>query len=264
MRIASLQIYPVKGCRGHGVESITLDQFGVVGDRRLMVVDAARRFVSQREEPRLATLQPTRHDNVLTVEQAGTAPLVLELNPTGIECDVTVWSDTIRAIDQGDTAAAWLSAALGTAVRLVAWGASSRRRLDATWAPTASVETAFTDGYPLLGVVQESLDDLNRRLEQPVPMARFRPTLVVDGGTPWCEDDWTAIRIGEVTLDAVKPCARCVVTTTDQQSGARHPHQEPLRTLASFRTIRGLGAIFGQNLVHREVGSIVTGAAVVP
>lgn len=262
MHVASLHRYPIKGCRGHAVDRLELDRFGVVGDRRLMLVDARGRFVSQRELPALATVEPALEGDRLTVSVADRAPLEVALDPDSAQVTVTVWGLPIIAHDQGAGAAAWFSAALDAPLRLVHWGAASHRTIDPQWAPGATVETTFNDGYPVLGVTQASLDDLNRRLAEPVPMARFRPTMVVEGATAWGEDDWRELRVGSIAFDAVKPCARCVVTTTDQQSGARHPQQEPLRTLAAFRTIQGLGAIFGQNLVHRGPGSLAVGDAV--
>ena len=144
-------------------------------------------------------------------------------------------------------------------VRLVQWGERSRRHLDPTYSPRDDAETAFTDGYPVLVTLEASLEDLNTRLDAPIPMGRFRPNIVVHGGAAWDEDQWRTIQVGGMTFDAVKPCARCVVPTTDQRTGARHPRQEPLRTLATFRTIPHLGAIFGQNLVHRAPGQVAVG-----
>jgi uncharacterized protein YcbX len=263
MHITSLHTYPIKGCRGHSVDRLILDRLGAVGDRRLMVVDAlTSNFLSQREAPVLATIEPVLDGPMLSVMAAGQAALAVELDPHGPMREVTIWDDTVIAADQGDPAAAWFSDVIGRPCRLVHFGAAAQRRLDPQYTPRADAETAFSDGYPLLAVLEESLDDLNTRLVEPVPMARFRPNIVVAGAPAWSEDAWTALTIGDVTLDAVKPCARCVVPTTDQATGARHPDREPLRTLATFRTIKGLGAIFGQNLVARREGELHVGATV--
>ena len=262
LTVSGLFRYPIKGCRGHAMDRLTLDRFGVEGDRRLMLVDERGRFVSQRELAALATIEPVLEGGRLTVSRAGDTPLDVVLDPAGPARDVTVWSATITAHDQGDDAAEWFSDILGTPLRLVHWGSTSHRRIDPLWAPGATVETTFNDGYPAIGVTEASLDDLNRRLAEPVPMARFRPTIVVRGAEAWSEDAWGTLQVGSLTFDAVKPCARCVVTTTDQRSGMRSPRQEPLRTLATFRTVPGLGAIFGQNLVHRGPGSLAVGDTV--
>lgn len=239
--------------------SAALDALGFVGDRRLMLIDATGRFVSQREEQLLATIEPELDGSRLTVRAPHHKPLALEIDPAGGLVDVTVWGSAFRATDQGERAAAWFTDVVGSALRLVWFGPSSTRYIDPTYSPRSDAQTAFTDGYQVLGVQEESLADLNTRLAEPVPMARFRPNIVVQGGVAWGEDEWLEVKVGSVTFDAVKPCARCLVTTTDQQTGARNPRQEPLRTLATFRTIPGLGAIFGQNLVMREPGTIAVG-----
>jgi uncharacterized protein YcbX len=262
MQISSLHYYPIKGCRGHALERAQFDARGVVDDRRLMLVDARGRFLSQRELATLATIEPMVSGRELTVRAEGHRPLELLLDPEGAERQVTVWNSIMLANDQGDAAAAWFSNVLHAPVRLVRWGDRSQRPLDPMYSPRADAETTFTDGYPALITLEASLADLNTRLDVPIPMGRFRPNIVVTGGSAWDEDQWKALRVGDMVFDAVKPCARCVVPTTDQQSGVRHPRQEPLRTLASFRTIPHLGAIFGQNLVHRGPGHLVVGDSV--
>ena len=262
MHVASLHRYPIKGCRGHALDAAVLDALGFERDRRLMLIDPSGRFVSQREEPLLATLDPELDGNRLTVRAAGAKPLALEIDPGGRTVEVSVWGHEFQAVDQGERAAEWFSDAVGSGLRLVWYGPSSRRLINPTYSPRADAETAFTDGYPVLVVQQASLEDLNARLAEPIPMARFRPNIVVGGGTAWDEDAWKVLRVGTMIFDAVKPCARCLVTTTDQRTGARHPHQEPLRTLASFRTLPALGAIFGQNLVMRSPGTLSVGDAV--
>lgn len=256
MDLISIHRYPIKGCRGHAVTSVMVDRLGLVGDRRLLLVDGDDCFLSQREAPALATIEPRLDGPMLEVHAAGHDPLTIELDPDSALRSVTIWADAVMATDQGDVAARWFSRVLDRPCRLVHFGTAARRPLDPRYTPRPDAETAFADGYPLLGVLHESLDDLNARLAQPVPMARFRPNLVFTGAAAWSEDEWTTLAVGEVTLDAVKPCARCLVTTTDQVSGARDPRQEPLRTLATFRTVPGRGTMFGINLVPSTSGEV--------
>lgn len=262
MRVTSLHYYPIKGCRGHSVASAAVDALGFVGDRRFMLVDVTGRFISQREEPLLATIEPELDGSRLTVRAPHQKALAIETDPSGAVLDVTVWESAFRAHDQGERAAAWFSDVLGSAVRLVWYGAASNRPIDPTYSTRSDAVTTFTDGYPALIVQEESLADLNTRLAEPVPMGRFRPNIVVQGGVAWGEDAWREVQVGSMTFDAVKPCARCVVTTTDQFTGAKHARQEPLRTLSAFRTIPGLGAIFGQNLIQRAPGTLAVGDTV--
>ncbi|MFN8581039.1 MAG: MOSC domain-containing protein [Gemmatimonadaceae bacterium] len=118
---------------------------------------------------------------------------------------------------------------------------------------------SLSDGAPLLLIGQASLDGLNERLADPVPMNRFRPNVVVTGAAPFAEDTWQRIRIGDVTCEVAKPCARCATTTVDQATGVRGV--EPLRTLATFRKREG-GVMFGQNLAHHAPGALHVGDVV--
>jgi len=123
---------------------------------------------------------------------------------------------------------------------------------------------SFADAFPLLLANTASLDALNGWLlesgsvEGPLPMARFRPNVVISGAPPWVEDDWTGrrIRVGEVTFRVVKPCGRCVVTTTDQETGERG--HEPLRALARHRRV-GQELRFATSLIPDGPGTIAVG-----
>ena len=117
---------------------------------------------------------------------------------------------------------------------------------------------SFADAVPLLLATDASLVDLNRRLARPLPMSRFRPNVTVDGDEPWEEDRWKIVRMGNVEFEITHRCARCVVTTIDQDTGEKSGEGEPLKTLATFRRDSD-GVYFGQNLVPRSVGTIAVG-----
>jgi uncharacterized protein YcbX len=119
---------------------------------------------------------------------------------------------------------------------------------------------SFADGYPLLLISQAALDLLNAKLAQPVPMLRFRPSLVIAGTAPHAEDGWKRVRIGGVEFDVAKPCIRCAFTTVDFERGAFDPSGEPLRALLTYRrTPKGVS--FGQNLIPRGAGTLRVGDA---
>jgi uncharacterized protein YcbX len=162
----------------------------------------------------------------------------------------------VQAIDQGDEAAAWFSDWLGTAVRLVHIADGYKRLVNESYAVHDDDHTGFADGYPILLTSEEGLQDLNSRLESPVPMNRFRPNIVLKGCEAFEEDRWNRIGIGDVELAVVKPCARCEVTTIDKETLERK--KEPLKTLGKYRKHK-LGAIFGQNVIPLNGGSIRLG-----
>jgi uncharacterized protein YcbX len=278
MHLAGIFIYPVKSLRGVAVAGAAVDELGLEGDRRFMVVDPAGMFLTQRSLPRMALIETALDAGTLTLRAPGAGPVSVgrAADPQAPVRAVTVWNSAdLPAEDCGEPAARWLGAFLGVACRLVRIGAVFNRPIPERklpWqgeagAPTRPRSVSFADAAPFLAVAAESLADLNARLlargEAAVPMDRFRPNLVVGGARPYAEDHWTRLRIGGVTFRGGEPCARCVVTTTDQASAARGV--EPLRILAGYRRdpVRANQVNFGRNLIHEEpAGALRTGDAV--
>jgi uncharacterized protein YcbX len=207
----------------------------------------------------MALIVPRVDAGVLHVSAPGMPDLSVAPGADGERVDVTIWDDGCTAIDEGRDAAAWLTEFLGVSCRLVRFADDTVRRVDSTYGGPDD-QVGFADGFSFLLASHASLDDLNRRLQTPLPMNRFRPNIAIDGVAPFEEDDWTRIRIDGITFSVVKPCARCAITTVDQYTGERA--REPLRTLATFRHVPGRGVMFGQNLVHDRAGVIRVGAAV--
>ena len=114
--------------------------------------------------------------------------------------------------------------------------------------------------YPVLIIGQSSLDDLNQRMKEPLPMNRFRPNIVFTGGEPYEEDGWKNFRIGQNRFVGVKPCSRCVLTTVNQDTGKKGI--EPLATLSTYR-MRNNKVYFGQNLIPLDHNEIAEGDEIV-
>lgn len=255
--LSNLIYYPIKACRGFEVDSACVERMGLEHDRRMMVVTEQGEFLTQREHPRLVLVTPQLSDGTLELSAPNYDSIRLGIQTSGTSWPVNVWkSKGVQAIDQGEEAARWFSDWLETAVRLVHIAAGYRRTVSAEYAVNPDDHTGFADGYPILLTSEEGLQDLNARLETPVPMNRFRPNLVVQGCAAFAEDTWNRIRIGDVELAIVKPCARCVVTTIDKETLAQS--QEPLKTLGKFRKQK-LGAIFGQNAIPLNEGRLRLG-----
>jgi uncharacterized protein YcbX len=252
-RIASLHIYPVKSCRGIDLARARLTPTGLEWDRRWMIVDSKDRFVTQREHPRLATITTAITDSRLELSAAGHPAIAVDTRARGSARRVRIWKDHCSGIDAGDEAAAWLFRVLGDNFRLVRIDERVPRLANPEYVGPKPQPVTFTDGYPVLMISCESLAELNRRLPAPIPMARFRPNVVIEGVAAHAEDAMISFRFGGVVLRGVKHCTRCSVTTTDQQNGSRDPRQEPLRTLKTYRHDRQLhGVTFGQNCVVVE------------
>ena len=282
MRLTGIFLYPVKGLRGFAVDSAEVDALGLVGDRRFLVVDDSGQFQTQRSLPRMAQISTalTAEQLVLRADGAGSISVPRRSDPAAPLRKVWIWrSKDLLAEDCGPEAAAWLSAFLGGNFHLVRIGEKFRRPVLERRAPIAGESVvegrvvtpdlfAFADGFPLLAISEASLTDLNDRLvaigAEPVPMDRFRPNLVVSGAPAYGEDAWPRVRFGGVAFRSGGPCARCIVTTTDQLSGER-TGPEPLRTLATYRRDAGDATRinFGLNLTNEtKSGRLHVGDAV--
>lgn len=249
VQVTGLYIYPVKSCRGISLARARITETGFAHDREWLVVTPERRFLTQRERPKLAQIETAIAGDRLLLRQPQGQELSLPLELVGPEVEVTCWGDRCAAFDAGDAAAAWLTEHLGKPARLVRFDNRRRRPSEATWTQGIEALNQFSDRFPWLLTSQASLDELNSRLQQPLPMNRFRPNIVVAGLPPFAEDTVLDFIAGDMALRVSKPCTRCVITTTDQITGERSS-DEPLRTLKDFRFDRQLrGVAFGQNMV---------------
>jgi uncharacterized protein len=278
LTVQSLHVYPVKSLRGVDLRAAEVEPWGLAGDRRWLVVEAEDgRFITQRSDPAMARVTagypargqaaagepaPPAGHRALAVSAAGHPPLLVPppLPERGAEMLwVSVWRSKVTAAAAGPEADAWFSRYLGRPVRLVYLDDPARRQVDPEFAAPDD-RVSFADGYPLLLTSTASLDALGDWLAEaggePVPMNRFRPSVVVTGAGPWEEDSWRRVRIGPVSFRVAKACGRCAVITTDQLTGERS--REPLAMLGRRRRF-GQELLFGQNLIPDERGTIAVG-----
>lgn len=255
--LSDIFIYPVKSLGGISLAEAKIERRGLQYDRRWMLVDEAGRFVSQREIPKMALLGTAIEPPFLKVfwrhDPAQRVLVPLRPDRSHETLRVEIWSDMCAARKMDNEINNWFSDHLNQHLRMVYMPDTTRRRADGRYAPKGHY-VSFADGYPVLLVGQASLDELNRRLAQPLPMNRFRPNFVFSGGEPFEEDTWRDFTVGEVPFRGVKPCARCIIPTTDQETAARAA--EPLKTLATFRKF-GNKILFGQNVIWMGDGEQV-------
>lgn len=255
MKLSDIIVYPVKGGRALARRHADLELEGLVSDRRVMLVDEEDTFLSQREMPRLALLEALPDEDGLHLSFSNGERFVPYPDGTS-RATVRIWRDQVDAALADPATNAALSDWLDRPVRLVAMDGVSRRYADRAFTKPQT-PVSFADAYPLLVATTASLRALNAAIVgdggDPVPMSRFRPSLVIDGAEAWAEDGWRTIRVGEAVLDLVEPCARCEVTIVDQQRGEREG-KEPLLTLRRIRRSadrRTPGVLFGWNAVPR-------------
>jgi len=257
VRVAALNIYPVKSCKGIALANARLTPAGFYSDRAWMLVNPQGKFLTQRELPRMALIEPSLMESAERgsgVRLAAPGMSVIEVFPGDQhqERKVVVWRDTLTALDVGDFAAEWLSQFLHTAVRLVRFHPKARRISSREWTGEIESLNQFSDGYAMLAISEASLADLNARLPNPMtPLAmnRFRPNIVLSGLDAYDEDRIQELHSDDVRLRIVKPCTRCAITTTDQLTG-EVCGDEPIKTLKSYRWDAALrGVTFGQNVI---------------
>lgn len=253
--VSALTIYPVKSARPISVSTAAVGTRGLVGDREWMLVDERGRFVSQRTLSRMAQLQVTSHPEGVCLTAPGGPSCRVDTPRQGDWLTVDVWGDIVQARDAGEFAARYLTEVFARPLRLVWMPPNTLRPADPQYAGRADVPVSFADGFPVLVASAASLDELNRRLPAPIQMARFRPNVVISGWEAFAEDHIRRIRCGEIELDLVKPCTRCVITSLDPLTG--ETASDPTSVLKSFRfdpTLRGV--TFGVNaIVSRGMGA---------
>lgn len=259
MILSEINIYPIKSLKGISLKEAKIERRGFEFDRRWMLIDDSNKFLTQREFPKMATLETEITENGLHVTN-GSAKLVVPFEIEGKNTEkVQIWQSKCAAKIYEKPINEWFSDVLGANIRLVMMPEETHRKVSYYYAANKGDHVSFADAYPFLLIGESSLDDLNSRLEQQVPMNRFRPNLVVSGAESFAEDGWKKIKIGNTVFHVVKPCARCVMTTINQQTGEKQG-VEPLKTMASFRIPkRSLKKkiLFGQNLIPEEAGEIL-------
>ncbi|VXD15739.1 MOSC domain-containing protein [Planktothrix paucivesiculata] len=271
MNLIELFIYPIKSCGKITLNQEEVTLKGLDWDREFMWVDESGQFVTQRTHPELVKVRVQQLGTLIELSVADQNIKSFQLQPKliGTPKTVQVWRDQTMAIDQGDDVANWLKNALKQDnqpnLRLVRQSPDFIRPVDPNYAVNPDNQVSFADGYPCLLTNTASLTELNHKLtetyptsSEEIPMNRFRPNLVIDTDQPFIEDQWKTILIGEIYFDLVKPCSRCIVTTTNQESGERNPLKEPLKTLATFRQ-QPRGVMFGVNIIPRNTGTIRVG-----
>lgn len=257
LAVSRLFVYPVKSLGGMEVAAAEAGARGFEHDRRWMLVDGDGVFLSQRELPRMSLVRASIGGERLVLGAPGMEDLDLPLRPEPgwRALRVSVWGDEVEAVSCGAGPDGWFASFLGVDCRLVYMPEEAERPVDPEYGK-AGDRASFADGFPFLVLSEASLDDLNGRLEEPLPVDRFRPNIVVVGCAPYAEDGWGRVRIGGVSLRVVKPCARCAITTVDQASGVRG--KEPLRTLNRYRKV-GNEVLFGQNAIPDGPGLLRVG-----
>ncbi|EDP60499.1 hybrid-cluster NAD(P)-dependent oxidoreductase [Vibrio sp. AND4] len=253
--LSQINVFPVKSVGGVSLSSAWVEKQGLSFDRRFMIATSDGSMVTARKFPQMVTIKSALLPDGVVFTSLGEEPLTIRYQDFKMqEAPATVWKDSFTAYTTTDEADDWFSKVLGLRVELLFTGEQSNRVRD-----KLGHNVSFADGYPVLVISEASLEELNRRSAEQHSMDQFRTNLVVSDTTPFEEDTWKRIRIGEVEFESVKPCERCILTTVNTQRGTFRESKEPLKTLQEFRANERGGVFFGQNLVALNQGIIRSG-----
>ena len=259
--VTGLWIYPIKSLPGIAMQSLAFDDLGARNDRRYMLVDEQGLFITQRTFACLCLIEVAEHDEGWMITLPSSAEQSSKLLPFNGDCsaavDVTVWSDTVTAYDQGQAWSAFFSEYLQHAVKLVYIPADSVRQVDEHYTEQ-SRRVGFADGFPLLLCAEESLTAFNAGLSEAITMTRFRPNIIVKGQQAFAEDDWQQLLLnGQKVFSLVKPCSRCAIPTINPDDARKQP--EVWKRLKALRLGQDGQVYFGQNMLHHDLNSIDLG-----
>ncbi|HTE31828.1 MAG TPA: MOSC N-terminal beta barrel domain-containing protein [Chryseolinea sp.] len=256
LKLTQIWIYPIKSLGGIPLTEAKVMGKGLQHDRRWMLVDSDDVFLTQRDHPLMALFKLTIDEEKITITYKGDqAYLPLTQSINAVQRAVRIWDDVIMAYEVSDALTNWFTERMGMECHLMAFPEANPRQVDPDRVQPCE-HVSLADAYPFMIIGQSSLDDLNKRLVEPVSIKRFRPNFVFTGGEAYEEDLWKDFTIGPNKFSGVKPCARCVLTTVDPETGSKGT--EPLRTLATYRK-RNNKIFFGQNVVARERAFIRVG-----
>jgi uncharacterized protein len=257
--LTQIWIYPVKSLGGIRLPKADALPKGLRYDRRWMLVDEKGRFLTQREHPEMAFFALSmKQDGFLIQHKKSKDSIFLPFEGSTSATStlpVQIWDDQVTAVEANPLFSNWFAASLGMDCKLVFFPEENARPVDTRYAKNND-QVSLADAYPYLIIGEATLADLNEKLQQPVEINRFRPNFVFTGGRAFEEDNWNTFTVGRVAFYGAKPCARCILTTVDPETGIKGI--EPLKTLASYRKADAK-VLFGQNVIGLGQGEVQEG-----
>lgn len=266
LTLSEIWIYPIKSLGGISLQSASVKRKGLQYDRRWMLIDQQGIALTQRSAPEMALFKLRMEREEITIDfrrsgQTISSVILKAASPsTGSGITASVWDDKVQVKEVDARMSEWFAHHLKIPCRLVVFPEKNPRPVDPRYS-ISNEQVSLADAYPFLIIGQKSLDDLNKKLREPVPMNRFRPNFVFTGGTAFVEDTWRDVSIGDLRFVGVKKSDRCVLTTVNQESGVKGA--EPLKTLSTYRKIDNK-VYFGENMVCLDEGTVAVGDSIIP
>ena len=255
-KIDALYVYPLKSAKGIQLEKTSVINTGFESDRSFGIINIDNVLLTAREKPRLLQLSISYIDAVLQITAPNLEACIVDLNTVAKKSTyVSLFKDRVQATLIARVANEYLSEFLKEKVRLISINSKALRNVKEAYNGQPDDVLSFSDVAPIHLVNLASVEDLNSKLEQPVPATRFRPNIVVSGVSAYAEETWKYIKIGECEFEVIMSTKRCSLITIHPTRLQKHPKQEPLRTLSENK--RGSDNVnFGVYLVPRKLGEI--------
>ena len=233
MKITELNIYPVKSLGGISLQSSRLTPKGLLFDRNWMLIDENGKFMTQRQYPEMALVDTKIENGELIffhqkTKQTASIPIMKNY---GVTLNTKVWSNFCE-VQKVEGIGEWFSKELGLRCHLVFFPTNNIRTKE-TGNGIIQNLTSLSDKSPVLITNEASLAELNSRLDEPIPMNRFRGNIKVAGTKAFEEDEWQSVKIGDAIFKTVEICGRCKLINVNHLTG--EPTQEPLPTLSTYR-----------------------------
>jgi uncharacterized protein YcbX len=263
MEISQLYIYPIKSLAGIAVSTSLVTDRGLEYDRRWVLVDEQNYHVTQREMPLLGSLVPEiTAFGVIIRNSKNQESILVPFKPLKEKKEaIKVWDDVFDGVEVSENISNWFSEIIGKQVRLMFQPEDSKRSVEAKYQIKGDEIVGAADGYPILIISEESLEDLNSKLEISVEMLRFRPNIVICGVQAFEEDEIGEVGIGTAEIIGVKNCGRCVMVNNSLDG--TQANKEPLQTLSKYRK-EGNKVLFGRNFLVAKEGEITIGMKLNP
>lgn len=245
-KIEAIYSYPVKSLQGIPLTSSKLNRFGLMGDRKWMLVDEKQGFLSQRKLPEMATISTAIRNGKIFLSKPGLGEIELQ-SAQEKRLSVSIWRDHCTAFVATPDVNLWLSEALKTHNIECVQFIENEIRTPGELLRFGDTARHFSDGSPFLISTVESLNALNAALFAdeipPVDMRHFRANIVVSGIDAFTEHNFNTLSIAankdasSLKFTLVDHCQRCSIITVDPDTGTFRKKGTPLVQLAKLNNM---------------------------
>ncbi|MEE6031081.1 MOSC domain-containing protein [Avibacterium paragallinarum] len=252
MKLQHIYLYPIKSTQSYEVAQAVVQPQGLNFDRTFMLTEPDGTFISARKDAELYHFYALPTPLGLYIQHKDGSAIQVQYTDFQQSQACEVWGNEFNSLLASQEINHWFSEKIGRAVQLRWTGEHTQRKIKRY----PDQPLSFADGYPLLLTTEASFNTVQQACPSPISPLQFRPNLIIDGITPFEEQQWAEIQIGEVKFLHSKPCERCVLTTRNPTTNQADPKMEPFRTLKKLNRNEQGAPLFGINLIPLNTGII--------